>query len=155
MDQISDYRLAAGTLVMWNAGLGGDDYILLLRRSTKETSFHGLWELPGGKVENGENPLNTAITELFEETGIKVEPELAIDSRHGFFAPHRDHDMKKIYYAFLIPLNPSEHCGKFYSFPTIELSEEHDDYVWLPLEKAIQIEPLSHHAHYFLTELLK
>ena len=151
MDHISDYRPAAGTLAIWNDGLGGREYILLLRRSTKETSFHGLWELPGGKVENGDNPLNTAITELFEETGLKVKPESAIDSRHGFFAPHRDHDMKKIYYAFLVSLDPFEHP----SFPTVKLSEEHDDYVWLPMEKAIQIEPLSHHAHYFLTELLK
>lgn len=151
MDHISDYRLAAGTLAIFNDGLGGEDYILLLRRSTKETSFHGLWELPGGKVENEDNPLNTAITELFEETGLKVKPELAIDSRNGFFAPHRDHDMKKIYYAFLVPV------GNDYSnsFPTVKLSEEHDEYVWLPMEKAIQMEPLSHHAHYFLTEMLK
>ena len=101
-------------------------------------------------MENEDNPLNTAISKSLKKPDSK-KPELAIDSRHGFFAPHRDHDMKKIYYAFLVPV------GNDYSnsFPTVKLSEEHDDYVWLPMEKAIQIEPLSHHAHYFLTEMLK
>ena len=36
------------------------DSILMLRRSANETSMHGLWELPGGKVEGNESIWSTA-----------------------------------------------------------------------------------------------
>ena len=47
--QVSGYRNAAGAFVM-----KGKKF-LILQRSKKEPK-HGLWELPGGKVEEGETP---------------------------------------------------------------------------------------------------
>ena len=141
MDHISDYRLAAGTIAIFNKN--DKEYILLLRRSIHETSFHGLWELPGGKVEDGESPFHTAITELFEETGIKA-PTDAITAFEGFLPPHRDHNMKKIYYGFIVHVDDD----------TVQLSEEHDEYAWLPMETAIKLDPLSHHAQFLLSQIL-
>jgi mutator protein MutT len=49
-----------------------DEYerILLLHRNTDSYQH---WELPGGKVEEGELPAETAIRELHEELGVNVQ----------------------------------------------------------------------------------
>lgn len=44
--------------------------ILLIHRNTPKRIQ---WELPGGKIEENEEPENAAIRELQEELGIKVE----------------------------------------------------------------------------------
>lgn len=63
------YREAAGCIVMRPS----DEAILLLRRSGHETSWHGMFELLGGKLEDGETPEDTARIETKEEAGIDVE----------------------------------------------------------------------------------
>jgi len=34
-----------------------------------------VWDLPGGKVEHGEEPMQTLAREVWEETGLKAEPK--------------------------------------------------------------------------------
>ena len=45
---------------------------IFFQKRPKDKSMPGLWELPGGKMENYETPENAIIRELFEEIGIKV-----------------------------------------------------------------------------------
>jgi 8-oxo-dGTP diphosphatase len=47
------------------------DEVLVMRRN-KEPNF-GLWIAPGGKVEMGESPHETARRELLEETGLRID----------------------------------------------------------------------------------
>jgi ADP-ribose pyrophosphatase YjhB (NUDIX family) len=49
-----------------------DDRLLLARRAAEVE--HGKWDLPGGFVEEGEDPLDALRRELREETGLTVEP---------------------------------------------------------------------------------
>ncbi|MBQ8359600.1 MAG: NUDIX domain-containing protein [Oscillospiraceae bacterium] len=48
---------------------------LLLTRRAPEKSFAGTWENSGGAALAGEDSLQAITRELFEETGIRAEPE--------------------------------------------------------------------------------
>ncbi|MEU5283673.1 NUDIX domain-containing protein [Streptomyces sp. NPDC020755] len=49
--------------------------IVLLQRSENAKFAQGMWDLPVGKNEPGEPITQTAVRELYEETGLTVKPE--------------------------------------------------------------------------------
>jgi 8-oxo-dGTP pyrophosphatase MutT (NUDIX family) len=65
-------KVVPATAIVFKDG----DKILLSQRNyvdDPENRYHGAWGFPGGGIEEGEQPLNTAIRETEEETGIKIE----------------------------------------------------------------------------------
>jgi 8-oxo-dGTP diphosphatase len=59
-------------LVAAGALIDTDGRVLLAQRPEGK-SLAGLWEFPGGKVEEGESPEETLIREVLEELGVKIE----------------------------------------------------------------------------------
>ena len=62
-----------------------DDGRFLLSRRLPESHLGGLWEFPGGAVEEGEGPDEALRRELLEELGVEIAVEAPIT-----FAFHRD-----------------------------------------------------------------
>lgn len=56
----------SGVLVNYN------DKFLLCKRNLKD-SYPGVWSIPGGQIENGEESLEAAVREFFEETSIDLD----------------------------------------------------------------------------------
>lgn len=52
-----------------------EDEILFCKRSP-DKSLGGVWSIPSGKIENGENPGQAAIREFHEETDIELDTNL-------------------------------------------------------------------------------
>jgi len=138
------YREASGCIVMRPS----DGLILLLRRSELETSWHGMYELPGGKLEDGETPEQTALIDTKEEAGVDVEIVRRIPS-------HVDPELKKVYHIFLANIEDGAQ---------VKISEEHDKIKWTSLEDALNLhhpndpsealDSLSHHARFGIKHLV-
>lgn len=71
------------------AGAAG---VLLVARRTGRALFlrrpSGIWDLPGGRAERGEDPVTTAMRELTEETGftgdvVVAKPRYRVSWCHG------------------------------------------------------------------------
>src|SRR5664279_1503911 len=54
-----------------------DGQVLLTRRNIRP--FHGLWVMPGGKIDLGESILKALHREVMEEVGLEVEVQGLID----------------------------------------------------------------------------
>jgi mutator protein MutT len=61
---------------------------LLIGRRPGDTHLAGLWEFPGGKVEDGETPAQCLVRELREEVGIEITVEFPYETLE-FVYPER------------------------------------------------------------------
>lgn len=60
------------------AGVAGGASFLLCRRASRMNRHGGQWALPGGRVDPGETPEETALRELDEELGVRLPPEAVL-----------------------------------------------------------------------------
>lgn len=92
-----------------------DNRILIVQRAAAD-SGGGTWECPGGKIDFGEQPEDSLIREIREETGLTVTVD-------------------KIAYTSSILTHPDRQVILLVYFCTavtssVTLSEEHDAYLW-------------------------
>lgn len=97
-----------------------DGKFLLLKRS-EEDFCAGIYEMPGGSVDQGESLEEGCRRELFEETGIPVDTEDLVPL--GIFHFHNvETDKHKTKFAFSVTLK---------DIPFIALSSDHCDYSFM------------------------
>jgi len=61
-------QFAQKAVIQWQGKL------LLVRKSMDDPHQPGRWELPGGRMQNGETPDEALIREVYEEVGLEVSP---------------------------------------------------------------------------------
>lgn len=85
--------------------------VLMIRRG--QPPFEGQWALPGGFLDLDEAADPAARRELFEETGIEVQPSLPFEPLGFYSAPGRDPRGRTISlaYATVLPPPPPEPSG--------------------------------------------
>lgn len=103
-------RLAAYGIVVSSRGLLATEF-------SDRTAVPGLWSLPGGGIDPGENPAQTLQREVFEETGQRIEVSQFIDVQTDHWIGHSPmgvvedfHAVRLIYAAFCPdPIDPVVH----------------------------------------------
>lgn len=109
--------------------------ILIIKRSTDSKTNPGKWELPGGKVDQGESFDQALIREVYEETKLKV----ALDHVVGV-SEQNLHLIRAVH----IIMSGRLREGK------LNLSQEHEGYAWVYLENFLDY-PLADWLHDFVT----
>lgn len=110
--------------------------ILVLKASLRDHSKDAepYWDIPGGRIDEGETPLETLHREIVEETGItQVSQEAfytAVISHHKVPIDKTDPDSKKAGLALMI------YTVEIPSQSTILLSPEHVAYEWVSAPEA-------------------
>ena len=102
-----------------------NDKILIVKRHPKSRTDPEMWELPGGKVENGEFFADALVREIKEETNLDVKVGDFCD------AVQNDYMHKR---TVQIMMYFDEVEGE------IKISDEHTDWMWASLDEIRKLE---------------
>ena len=95
------------------------DNVLVLVRSNTHPRYANEEDLPGGELEGSELPVESALREIHEETGLLIEPSEAHEVLRKKVEPNTTHILFR--------------CKIHSLKPSIELSWEHKSYEWIKL----------------------
>ena len=108
------FRVAAKAFIM------NDGKLLLIKRADDDIQKPGIWEIPGGRLEPGEEPISGLKREIKEEVGIDIDVLHPFSVRHFTRA---DGQMITLLIFLSKALNDN-----------VKISKEHSNFEWVPMD---------------------
>lgn len=102
--------------------LNNENKILLIKRCPTDRKDPDKWEIPGGKLDEGEDLSLSKNREVFEETGLLIKQTKPLVFTHSYVI--EDGGYKGFTYLSIFSINKKKK-GK------VILSEEHSEFVWV------------------------
>lgn len=93
--------------------------VLLIKRSETEDVLPGVWDIPGGTLEDGEDPKEGATREVKEETNLEVK-----NLRLFYYTSNVDQEKNKQFVRLIF-------AGECVSSDIRLNPEDHDEYRWV------------------------
>ena len=112
----NNFRIAVKSFIV------KDNNVLLLKRRPNDPHKAGKWDIPGGRLELGEDPFTGIKRETKEETDLDIDIHMPLDIHHFT----RDDGQKITMVTFL--------CKPITNY--VILSKEHTEHLWIGLNKA-------------------
>lgn len=103
--------------------------LLLVKRSATDTHYPGLWEGPGGKLDEGQDLTHALEREVMEETGLLVSPIHPLVFADSYVIGGEG-KYKGLPYVVLFGVMKSKGG-------TLKLSDEHDESEWVSYKMAL------------------
>ncbi len=101
-----------------------DGRVLVLKRSQKENFLPDFFELPGGKINFGENPIDALVREIKEETNLDIK---VVCPYSVFSYVSSDNQRHTVDIQFIAMIKSD--------VKNLKLSSEHDLYRWIKKEE--------------------
>lgn len=98
--------------------------VLFIKRSEKykDQELDDSWDIPGGRINFGEEPIEGLRREIKEETSLELEEVKQILSTDTVF---KNEEKQIVRITYLCTVKEGQH----------QLSEEHTELVWIPIQE--------------------
>jgi len=124
-----------------------DDEVLLTRMSSR-TRIEGRWTLPGGGIDHGEDPRDALRREVYEETGLRVEPGRVLDVHASHFTGARSDGLVEDYHGIHLIFEATlDEDSRDVEPHVIEVGGSTEHAEWMPISRARDLDLLSAARH--------
>ncbi len=103
------------------------DKFLIVKRHKNEIAFPGKWAFPGGKVERGQDILETLRKEIMEEVGLEIEDFKKFIKDYTFIRPD-GHNVVGLCFEIIAKTED------------ITISEDFEDFKWITPEELLDFD---------------